>query len=142
MEVFMTTRVLNPKVHGIIDYLAVAFLFIAPSLFGFTGTTPATVAYVAGAAQLLLSLMTAYPMGVIRAIPFPVHGGIELTLALGLAASPWIFGYSGIDLIRNLFIATGAAVVLVWATTDYQAAVKRVSRKEHIIELKEHRRAA
>lgn len=135
-------KFINPKIHGVIDYLAVAFLFMAPSLFGFTGTDAATLAYVAGAAQLGLSLLTAYPLGVIRRIPFPIHGMIELTFAIGLIASPWIMGFDAFETVRNVFVISGLSVVAVFTFTNYRAALSAEERRHDIFEHKDYRKAA
>ena len=114
---------LNPKVHGVLDYLAAGFLLLAPSLFEFTGTTAAGLCYILGSLHLILSLTTAYPMGVFRYIPFPVHGKIELATAIFIVAAPFLFGFSGDDTVRNLFIGSGIALTAVYALTNYNAAI-------------------
>jgi hypothetical protein len=140
-------RFIDPKTHGVIDYLAVAVLAASPFLFGFAGTTAATLAYGAAIAQLSLSLFTAYPMGVIRAIPFPIHGMIELSLGLFLSASPWIFGFDEMRTPRNFYLLTGASLFFVWVTTNYEAAISHHQRLRVPRDLDEemkkyHKRAA
>lgn len=113
-------KILNPRVHGYIDYLAVLYFLAAPSLFGITGL-PATVLYVVAAAYLVLTLLTAYPLGVVKVIPFSLHGGIELLSGIALVALPWILGFANSDAIaRNLYVASGAALFVLWLVTDYR----------------------
>lgn len=115
-------KILNPRVHGYIDYLAVLYFLAAPSLFGFTGL-PATIFYVIAAAHLVLTLLTAYPLGVVKLIPFPSHGGIELLAAVSLVALPWLTGFATSDAIaRNIYVASGAILFLAWLVTDYKTA--------------------
>ncbi len=114
-------KILSPRVHGYLDYLVVALLFLAPSLFGFTGIA-ATICYVLAPVQLVMSLLTAYPLGVAKMIPFPVHGGVEIVTSVGLLAAPWLFGFSAFDAARNFFIIAGVGLGLVWAMTNYVAA--------------------
>lgn len=114
-------RILSPRIHGFIDYLAVVMLAIAPALFGFSGT-PAYLSYAAGGALLLLSLLTAYPLGIAHLIPFTVHGGIEVVATFALIAAPWLFGFAQIDAARNFFLASGVALGLVYIVTNYKAA--------------------
>lgn len=115
-------KILSPRVHGYLDYLAVLYFLAAPSLFGFTGL-PATVFYVVAAAYLVLTLLTAYPLGVVKAIPFPLHGGIELLTGIALIALPWILGFANTDEIaRNLYVASGAALFVLWLVSDYRTA--------------------
>jgi hypothetical protein len=114
-------KILSPRVHGFLDYLVVAFLLVAPSLFGLRGIA-ATLCYVVAPTQLVMSLLTDYPLGVAKLIPFTVHGAIEVVMALGLIAMPWLFGFSAVDVERNFFIASGVGLGLVWVMTNYAAA--------------------
>src|SRR5688572_24617192 len=114
-------KFLDPRVHGYLDYAAALLLALAPWLFGFGGT-PAVLCYVLAASQLGMSLLTAYPLGIAKVIPFPVHGGVELIVAMFLVVAPWLFGFAGVDPARNFFIAAGLGLGVVYLTTDYRAA--------------------
>lgn len=114
-------KLLSPRVHGFLDYLVVVFLLLAPSLFGFRGIA-ATLCYVLAPIQLVMSLLTDYPLGIAKVIPFPVHGAVELIVALGLIVMPWIFGFSIFAMQRNFFIASGVGLGLVWLVTNYVPA--------------------
>ncbi|MBN1209254.1 MAG: hypothetical protein JXB05_30640 [Myxococcaceae bacterium] len=114
-------RVLNPRIHGFIDYGIVLLLALAPTLFGFSGL-PAALCYIIAVAQLGMSLLTAYPLGVAKIIPFPIHGGIELGVGILAIVSPWLFRFSGVAAARNFFLVAGIAVAVVWALTNYKAA--------------------
>jgi hypothetical protein len=115
------TRKINPRLHGYMDYAAVALFAIAPTLFGWNGV-PRNACYVFAAMQLALSLLTAYPLGAVRMIPFTVHATVEFVTALTLIALPWMGGFSDVDAARNFFVASGLALVALWATTDYKLA--------------------
>ncbi|MBA3686661.1 MAG: hypothetical protein H0W72_15675 [Planctomycetes bacterium] len=116
-------KFLTPTAHGVVDYLVVLAFLAAPSLFNFTDNA-ATVAYVIAAAHLSYSLITRYPLGIVKAIPFPIHGTIELAAALSLFALPWVFDFSGDEAARNWFIGSGAAIVVVWLVTNYKAVAE------------------
>jgi hypothetical protein len=139
----MIAKVLNPKIHGILDYLAVGLLLAAPFLFGFRGTSAATLAYGMGFVQLALSVFTAYPLGIVRAIPFPVHGLVELIESFTFMAAPWILGFAELEVARNFFVATGAGLLALWSTTNYQAALPMEQRRrQHDYRDEDIRRAA
>ena len=121
-------KVLNPRVHGYLDYAAVLLLALAPTLFGFSGT-PAALCYVFAILQGGMSLMTAYPLGALKAIPFTVHGGIELASAILFILAPWLFRFVDIGAARNFFLIAGVGLALVWATTDYKAAPRNVLKE-------------
>ncbi|MGH8471003.1 MAG: hypothetical protein ACREVJ_00745 [Gammaproteobacteria bacterium] len=54
-------EILGPRVHGYLAFSVVA-----------------TVSYALAAIHLVLTLLTAFPSGVVKAIPFTVHGALEL----------------------------------------------------------------
>ena len=112
-------KILGPRPHGVIDYLAVVLLALAPTLFGFGGIA-ATLCYVLAVVHLVMSLVTAYPLGVAKLVPFPIHGGVELVVAIFLVAAPWIFGFADLAAARNFFVASAAALLLVYLLTNYR----------------------
>jgi hypothetical protein len=120
-------KILTPRVHGYIDYAIVVLFLLAPTLFAFGGL-PATICYVLAVVHLGLSLLTAYPLGLVKAIPFPLHGGLELAVGVFLIASPWIFGFQRDFNARLFYIITGAAVGAVWLVTRYQTTPAEAGR--------------
>ena len=118
-------NILNSRIHGYIDYAIVALLVLAPSLFGFAGL-PATICYILAVVQLGMSLLTAYPLGVVKAIPFPIHGGIELGAGIFLIAAPWLFNFAHLVSAQIFFIVAGVAVALVWMVTNYRTVESEI----------------
>jgi len=115
-------RIVSPRVHGVLDYVFAALFLGAPLWLDFTSPVAQFSSFAFGGAILLLSLMTRYPLGVLRVIPFPVHGGIEFVSALVLIALPWLGRFEAALPARNFFLATGAVLFGLWLTTDYKAA--------------------
>ena len=127
-------KVLNPRIHGYLDYIAVALLALAPTLFGFS-EVPAAICYFVAVMQLGMSLLTAYPLSLAKLIPFTVHGGVELGVAIALALAPWLFGFSHEDAARSFFIIAGVGLSVVVFVTNYRAADgyrQRGSRRERV----------
>ncbi|WP_437330243.1 SPW repeat domain-containing protein [Sorangium sp. So ce381] len=114
-------KMLSPRAHGFVDYAVAALFLLAPSLFGFGGL-PETLCYVLGAAHLAMTLLTAFPLGAAKLIPFPVHGAIEATVAVLLVAAPWLFGFDEEPAARSFYLVSGVAVGLVWLATDYRSS--------------------
>lgn len=114
-------KLLDPRVHGYLDYVAVALFLLAPTLFGFGGIA-AAICYVLAVVQLSMSLLTAYPISVAKIIPFPAHGGVELATSIFLVIAPWLFDFSHVDAARNFFLVAGIGLLLVYLVTDYKAA--------------------
>lgn len=108
--------------HGVLDYGLGLFLMNAPWIFRFNDVSAATYTMVAvGLIVLAVSLFTNYPLGLVKAIPFKVHGSIETVGALMLLASPWIMGYADFDVPRNLAVFSGIIYIGVIALTNYSA---------------------
>ena len=111
-------KFLSPKVHGIIDYFVVIFLFCSPVLFGLARRT-VTFTYVLASVHLLLTILTNYDLGLFKLIPFPLHGLIELIVSVALI----ILSYT---LLKNnangkmFYLAFGAGLLLIWLVTDYK----------------------
>jgi|GEM_PF-572592 len=114
---------LKPLPHGIIDYAMAGTLMAAPWLFGFSRNRKATTnAVVSGAAVLGLSLMTRYPLGAMKTIPFTAHGVVETLAAFATAAAPWTLGFSHDRSAKLTHVLSGLATLGVVAMTDYRAA--------------------
>jgi len=118
-----TAKVLKPLPHGVYDYASAAMLMAAPWLFGFSRNRKATTnAVVSGLGVLGLSLMTRYPLGAVKTVPFPVHGVIETVAGALTATAPWLMGFSRNRNATLTHVLSGLGTLAVVALTDYQAA--------------------
>ncbi|RFZ92385.1 hypothetical protein D0C36_13220 [Mucilaginibacter conchicola] len=79
-------KLISPKLHGIIDYMLVIFLFLSPVVFSMTSETSSQV-YTIAVVQMLLTIITNYSYGMFRAIPLKLHGVIELALSVGMVVA-------------------------------------------------------
>ncbi|HKY37523.1 MAG TPA: hypothetical protein VJN18_16385 [Polyangiaceae bacterium] len=113
-------KFLDPRTHGFLDYLAVLILAMAPAVLGFEGT-PALVCYLVALAQLVVSLLTAYPVSIATVIPFRLHGAIQLLLGIVLVLAPSLLSFSPFDNARPFFAVMGLLLGLLFACTDYKA---------------------
>lgn len=86
---------MDTRTHGYADYLVGIVLILAPYILGFAdGTAAQWVPQILGAGAIVYSLLTDYELGVVRAIPMPVHLGLDFASGLLLLASPWLFGFA------------------------------------------------
>ena len=113
---------LSSKIHGIIDYLVVIFLIAAPTLFELPETT-ACFTYILAGVHFVLTILTNFEVGIIKIIPFNIHGIIEFIVSLALFGIAYYFGNTEGDLSRNFYIGFGIAVFLTWAITDYKKGI-------------------
>ena len=110
---------ISPTLHGVLDYATCAFFAAAPSLFGFTGAY-AVVCYLLAGGYLLVSLITAMPLGALKLLPFWLHGKLELVSGPVFLLAPWLFGFAHENpTARNLFVASGGVFLLVYSLTQW-----------------------
>jgi hypothetical protein len=103
---------INTKIHGIIDYLTGALLIIAPYLFGFAnGNIEQWLPQLLGALTLIMSLFTNYELSATKVIPLKVHLAVDVISGVLLAASPWLFGFSGVIWWPHLLVGLMEIVV-------------------------------
>lgn len=117
-------RILDPRVHGLLDLVTVVLLVIGPPFFGLGGW-PEAIAWTLAIVHLLMTLLTRFPMGRWRVIPFPVHGIVELVVGVGLLILPSYAGYAPGSPARRFYLGMGALILVVWALTAYGAREPR-----------------
>lgn len=109
--------------HGVIDYIFVFYLVIAPLLLkisDFTKMITFSIAFV----HLLLTLLTNFKLGIFRVVSFKIHGIIELVVSLLLIIIAFFLGYIDGNLARNFYLINGICVFLTWLVTNYNLEEK------------------
>jgi hypothetical protein len=80
------------------------------------------VCYVLAAGYLATSLLTNMPRGAVRLIRLPIYSKLELGSGPVFIASPCLFGFANDNgTARNLFVALGMVVLLVYFLADWYA---------------------
>lgn len=72
-------RFVSPKFHGMMDYASAGAMLALPRLMGFSKQTTNLMTG-AGAAVLGMSLLTRYPMGLVRLLPMRAHLAADAAL--------------------------------------------------------------
>jgi hypothetical protein len=86
-------RPVDSTLHGVVDYAAGTLLLTAfPRLAGIAGTRSARQVRTAAAIHAGYSILTRYPLGIVKLIPYQVHLGLDSGGALALAATPFVTG--------------------------------------------------
>jgi hypothetical protein len=112
-------KVIDPKSHGVLDYALIGAFLIAPALFDFSDRA-ASLSYILAFIYLGTSLLTRYPLGLLKWIPFPLHGTIETIMAIGFIVFPWLIGFADDAAARNFYVIAGVGLLAVVALTDYR----------------------
>ena len=118
-------RLLPAWLHAIADYAVGLTLIVAALIVGGSGTAVAA-GVVIGAVVLAVSMLTRYPLGVVKVLPFTVHSAGDYLAAALLVLSPFALGFNGSDTGLTVFyIAAGVAVLAVSLITNYQYSPQR-----------------
>jgi uncharacterized membrane protein len=115
-------RVLPAWFHAVADYAVGALLIIVAIAAGDEGKAVA-LGVVVGATVLLVSMLTRYPLGVKKVLPFTVHSAGDYLAAALLIAGPAVLGLTGG--IAAFYVVIGIAVLAVSLVTNYQYSPKR-----------------
>ena len=115
-------KLLPAWLHAIADY-AVGALLVVVALTA-DMTTEATLAgVVIGATVLAVSVLTKYPLGVVKVLSFRLHSAGDYAATVLLFASPFALGFNNTDSgVTALYIGVGVAVLGVSLITNYQYA--------------------
>ena len=118
-------RFLPAWFHAIADYAVGATLIVvALAVGGSTGAVATGV--VVGAVVLAVSMLTRYPLGVAKVLPFPVHSAGDYLAAALLIVAPFALNFRDSDPGLSVFyIVAGIAVLAVSLVTNYQYSDKR-----------------
>lgn len=98
-------KIINTKLHGVLDYLVGIILIISPWLFGFANRgTQSAIPVILGIGAILYSIVTKYEFGVFKIIPFRIHLIIDALSGILLASSPCLFGFADWVICLILFL--------------------------------------
>ena len=118
-------RLLPAWLHAIADYAVGLSLIIVAVAVGGSGEAVAT-GVVVGAVVLVVSMLTKYPLGVAKVLPFTVHSAGDYLAAALLILSPFVLGFNDTDAgLSAFYVVAGIAVLAVSLITNYQYSPKR-----------------
>jgi hypothetical protein len=86
-------RPIDATLHGVTDYTVGTMLVtVFPRLTSLEGTDSARQIRMSGAIHLTYSMVTDYPLGIVKALPFKAHLALDGVGAVALAATPFLTG--------------------------------------------------
>lgn len=112
-----------PTLHGYLDFATVLVFLIAPGLFGMTGAA-AAISYALAIVHLSLTLLTDFPAGIVKLVPYPVHGAVERIVGPVLVVLPFVLGFEGMAVA--FYFLMGVAIIAVSTMSDYGDRNRRV----------------
>ena len=111
-------KIISIKNHGFLDYITVLAFALIPTVFAFEGI-PAYLSYALAAIHLVMTLLTAFPLGVAKVIPVKLHKLVETFVGPILVIIPWVLGFSENLTARYVYIVMGLTIIAVGLLTDY-----------------------
>src|SRR4051794_27137740 len=118
-------RILPAWFHAIADYAVGALLIIVALAVGGSAGAVAT-GVVVGAVVLVVSMLTKYPLGIAKVLPFTVHSAGDYLAAALLIIAPFVLNFNESDTgLTAFYIVAGVAVLAVSLITNYQYSPKR-----------------
>jgi hypothetical protein len=118
-------RLLPAWLHAVADYAVGAGLIVIALAVGGSGKAVAA-GVVVGATILLVSMLTKYPLGVAKVLPFTVHSAGDYLAAALLLLAPFALNFHSTDGgLTAVYIVAGIAVLGVSLVTNYQYSDKR-----------------
>src|SRR5579862_1178447 len=117
-------RLLPAWLHAVADYAVGIVLIVAAIAVGGSNGAVGT-GIVVGATVLAVSMLTKYPLGVVKVLPFTVHSAGDYLAVVLLAAAPFALSFHNSDKGLTIFyLVVAAAVLLVSLITNYQYSPK------------------
>ena len=113
-------KVIDARTHGIIDYCHAAFFFGMAFVCRKSNPRAAIAAAATGGFVLVESLLTDYPLGAAKIIPFSVHGQMDAAFAASSFAVPKLFGFAD-TAAANVFSSNGLIEGAVVGMTDWDS---------------------
>jgi hypothetical protein len=118
-------RLLPAWLHAVADYAVGGLLVIVALAVGGSSGAVAT-GVVVGAVVLVVSMLTKYPLGVAKVLPFTVHSAGDYLAAALLVLAPFALNFHDGDAgLTAFYIVAGIAVLAVSLITNYQYSPKR-----------------
>ncbi|WP_045233682.1 hypothetical protein [Deinococcus pimensis] len=116
----MNLKPLGRRGHALVDWVTAPALLLLARHARLSGPSERWAHVFAGLILLAVST-TRTPLGIVRVVPFRLHGHAEIASVIVQAALPWLAGFSRDTRGRRFFLVFAAYNLLVWLLTDFRA---------------------
>jgi hypothetical protein len=108
-------NVIPTRIHAYLDFIFGVLLIASPLvLYRSPDPDASLILIILGCTTIIYSLFTNYELGIGTIIPMKLHFVLDLTSAIILGSSPWLFGFAHyVWLPHVVFAAIQAAVVFL-----------------------------
>jgi len=110
---------ISPRVHSALDYAVAGSFLLAGAIFWKRNRRAAVGALLCGGATAALSLLTDYPGGVRKVIPYSIHGQMDGGLIAMTAAMPRLVNIEN-DREAKFFARQAVAKTAITAMTNFE----------------------
>jgi hypothetical protein len=118
-------RLLPAWLHAVADY-AVGLALVVVALASGASAGAVGTGVVVGVTVLIVSMLTRYPLGIAKVLPFTIHSAGDYLAAGLLLVAPWALNFADGDPgISAFYVFAGVAVLAVSLITNYQYSPKR-----------------
>ena len=118
-------RLLPAWLHAVADYAVGLSLIVVALAVGGSGKAVAA-GVVVGVVVLVVSMLTRYPLGVLKVLPFTVHSAGDYLAAALLIVAPFAMNFASAERgLAVFYVVMGVAVLAVSLVTNYQYSPKR-----------------
>jgi len=121
---------ISPRTHATLDYAIAGSFVLMGALFWKRNRRAAVGALFCGGATATVSLLTDYPGGVKKVIPYSLHGKIDSGLLAMTAAMPRLLNIED-EREAKFFSRQALAKTAITAMTDFDNDEDGRSRREH-----------
>lgn len=128
-------RTLSPKGHSIVDLVTAGSFFASAAWFWQRNKRASIAALICGTTELAVSLLTDYPGGVKKVIPFRARRDIDLGLAAMTATMPEFMAFEQ-EPERKFFVTQGVLMTAVTELTRFPEGTQGAEK------WRKHRKAA
>lgn len=116
----MTRPPISPAEHAWLDYGVAAMFFGLAARYRDRNPAASTLALVNGAMVLGMSLLTDYPGGVWKKIPFATHGTLDAIQAAIAGAGPRLLGFADTPEAQTFYLQALSEGGVI-AATDWES---------------------
>ena len=101
------------------DLYIISLLFLAPILWGMSGE-PRMIIWTIAVIHCLVVALSKFSFGLVKILPMPIHGALELIVGLSLPFMPYLFGFANLNNERHFFNGAAFGLLVFWFLTDYR----------------------